>query len=394
MKKVLVFGYLPQALGGKQYTGLATGIFDLHNNIDTYSKDFQVHFAATDVNSNLIVEGTSILGWSRMRLLKHILRYPNRSLYFLYVTLKVLSYQQKAYFFKLVFLDYVIDHIKPDILHLHGSTGAMLSLGLWKRQFKVVLRLHGINGWDNSIESHLCHRDTEEFITSLHFDAVTFVTSEIQREWILRYGRFTGTMRTVLNGFDRKKFQPPSCRVKKKYDLITFSGISERKGQARVLEAINRLKLSGTNLSYLIIGDGNKGYVDGLKTFADKNDLNVTFIGYISQHSLLKYIHLSRYFILPSTTEGFGKVFIESIASGTPIIIPSGLPLEREKGVLNSLSTIRLRSSSIESISESLSAIDFSTDTNPFEISGTVRHLNWRDIAMEYSVLYHDILKI
>ena len=69
--KVLAFGYVPKWKGGKQLTGLATGIFDLHNAINDLDNDIRVTLAATDIHlSETKIDSTSVLGWNKRILLK------------------------------------------------------------------------------------------------------------------------------------------------------------------------------------------------------------------------------------------------------------------------------------------------------------------------------------
>ena len=41
-KKILALGYTPKDKGGKQTTGLATGIFDLHDAVNALNCDFKI----------------------------------------------------------------------------------------------------------------------------------------------------------------------------------------------------------------------------------------------------------------------------------------------------------------------------------------------------------------
>lgn len=66
MKKILALGYLPKWRGGRQSTGLATGLFDLHDAVNEVSSDYEVTIAATDVfKKHFKSAHTSILGWTK-----------------------------------------------------------------------------------------------------------------------------------------------------------------------------------------------------------------------------------------------------------------------------------------------------------------------------------------
>jgi len=133
--------------------------------------------------------------------------------------------------------------------------------------------------------------------------------------------------------------------------------------------------------------------LNSIKKFAADNKLNVTFIDYLPQEKLIKYLHLSKFFILPSITEGFGKVYIESIGAGVPVIIPQHLPLTKEKSVLNKENTVIIFDYSVESIEEGLKKI-FSSKLiySDQKVSSTIKSLQWKNLAKQYIELYKSIL--
>jgi glycosyltransferase involved in cell wall biosynthesis len=396
-KTILAFGYIPKSKGGKQLTGLATGIFDLHNTVNLLNTEFKVIIAATDIHQKKInIENTEVIGWNKFILIGHILKHPLRCFYFLFKTLQVQKFRPKNYLFKFIFLDYAIELTKPDAIHFHGNSGALLSTGLWKKSQKKILRLHGINGFDPSIPFYKLQRKLEKFVTGLHFEKVTFVAKGIRDEWEEKFGSFNCEMTTVLNGYDPNVFAPKketeSWLNGKQYDLITFSGVSERKGQIRVVEAINNLKNEGIELSYLIIGYGDKNHLEDIKKFVQLHNLNVSFIDYLTQKEIVFYLHQSKYFILPSITEGFGKVYIESIGAGIPVIIPKHLPLAKEPKILSEINSLFIDGTSTESITKGLREIYKKEKLNSnMVISNSVKTLQWGNLATEYLKIYKSI---
>jgi glycosyltransferase involved in cell wall biosynthesis len=295
---------------------------------------------------------------------------------------------------KLIFIDYAIEITKPDLIHFHGTTGALFSTGLWNKKLKKVLRMHGINGYNPSIPFFKLHEKIEKYITGLSFEKVTFVAVSICEEWKEKFGSFQCEMIPILNGYNQNLFHTlKSTESKaKKFDLITFSGVSENKGQSRVIEAICNLKRQKLDLSYLVIGSGEKEYLNSIKKFVTENKLNVTFIDYLPQEELIKYLQHSKFFILPSITEGFGKVYVESIGAGVPVIIPQHLPLTKEKGVLNEENAVLITDYSVESIEEGLKKI-FSSDIiySNIKVSSSVEALQWKNLAKEYLEIYEHI---
>lgn len=391
MDKILAFGYIPREKGGRQTTGLATGIFDLHDSINKINSEYKVIIAATDIfEQEIKINNTEVIGWSIKNIFTHFISYPIRSLWFIFIGLTYIKFWPLVpllkTIIKLIFLDYAITKVNPIAIHLHGSSGAILSKGLWKRNLKIILRIHGINGFDYSIPKNNIHRRLEKHITIFRFDLVTFVTSNIMNEWIEKYGRFNCKVISILNGFDDETFCLPKNKITEKtIDLITFSGVSERKGQDRVIKSLIRLKKEGKELSYIIIGDGSKSFIEKLQYLITNNNLNVKIIEYLPQKEITKYLYSSKFFILPSITEGFGKVYIESLACGVPIIIPKHLPLAKESNLLNEKNSVLINDYSESSIYTELRKLFITEYTfSAVEIGKSVEFLSWSIIAKSY----------
>jgi len=116
----------------------------------------------------------------------------------------------------------------------------------------------------------------------------------------------------------------PASAIKPSSDISTFkllflSRIEEKKGLDILLNALPFL-----NIPYhlTIAGDGDIDYIDQLKNIAANNSssANITWIGFQneSKFDVFRNHHL---LVLPSYDENFGNVIIESLSSGTPVLI-------------------------------------------------------------------------
>ena len=107
--------------------------------------------------------------------------------------------------------------------------------------------------------------------------------------------------------------------------LFTLSRLrsDERyKGYDKVIEAMALLKLKYPGIKYLLAGSydaGEKAWIDRLIRQYDVQD-NVVLPGYIEEKELQGHFALSDIYIMPSTGEGFGIVFIEAMYYGLPVI--------------------------------------------------------------------------
>ena len=396
MKKVLALGYIPKWRGGEQLTGLATGLFDLHNAVNQVSNEYRVVIAATDIyETEKQIDSTVVIGWSRSILIKHSLKYCYRLLLFFIKAITISSKYSNIHFFdtfiKMVFLDYAIEREKPDIIHLHGATYALYIKAIWRKKIPVVLRLHGLNGSDCTIPFYDQFARIEKDIVQLPFSLVTFVTSKICAEWQEKYGRFHCPMVPILNGFNSEVFYIPEVTQEKKYNLITIAGISERKGQGRVIEALKRLRDStGVNLSYLVVGQGDMEYVKKIKQFVKEYLLDVHFLDYCPQIELNHLLWKSSFFIQPSASEGFGKSYIEAIAAGVPCILPKTLPIAQEPNILSEINSVFTEDEGVESIFSLLSQLN-SYSFDSYSVSNSISHLKWTSIAKDYIQLYNSL---
>lgn len=105
--------------------------------------------------------------------------------------------------------------------------------------------------------------------------------------------------------------------------LLTVSRLSREdayKGHARVLNAMPAVLRAVPNAVYVIVGDGN-GRAD-LEALVDRMGLrsNVRFLGRLDDESLVALYRSSQLFVMPSTKEGFGIVFVEAARCGIPVI--------------------------------------------------------------------------
>ena len=103
------------------------------------------------------------------------------------------------------------------------------------------------------------------------------------------------------------------------FKLIFLSRIEEKKGLDVLINALSFLTFPFT---LTIAGDGDRDYVDGLKTLVKNNghEQSVNWLGFQNENKfeLLKDHHL---LVLPSYDENFGNVVIESLSQGTAVLL-------------------------------------------------------------------------
>jgi glycosyltransferase involved in cell wall biosynthesis len=184
--------------------------------------------------------------------------------------------------------------------------------------------LHGIEAW--RIRSHVRLRGMQEADKLL-------AVSQFTRDHVVRESQVRPERISVFpNTFDAARFAPGPKpeRLMQKYGLrpdqpvlLTVSrlALSERyKGHWQVLISLKRILQQIPNAHYLVVGTGDE--ISHLRAGVRMLGLerHVTFAGFVSTEDLPDHYRLCDAFVMPSTKEGFGIVFLEAAACGKPVI--------------------------------------------------------------------------
>ncbi len=100
--------------------------------------------------------------------------------------------------------------------------------------------------------------------------------------------------------------------------LITVGRLSVEKGQLRLLKILNKIRKSGYDFLYIIVGDGVQKIE--IEEYIKKNNLenNILMIGFTANP--YKYMTVSDVYICPSYTEALSTTCIESLLLNIPVI--------------------------------------------------------------------------
>jgi glycosyltransferase involved in cell wall biosynthesis len=92
------------------------------------------------------------------------------------------------------------------------------------------------------------------------------------------------------------------------------------KGCDRILEALHDVCIACGPVRYIIVGTGPDRF--RLEKLAEKFDVRnaVTFAGFVPDDELAAHYRLADVYAMPSTGEGFGIVYLEAMACGTPVL--------------------------------------------------------------------------
>lgn len=199
----------------------------------------------------------------------------------------------------------LIELEKADVYNPHDwSSGALFLFGKLKK-FPYILTSHGFIG--DYVNPPLFAKLMEKLI---------FKFTKAPIKCVQKFSKNTNylgedNVKYLPNGVDSDFFVPSKNNTFGEYALFVGS-LDARKNIRRVCEAFSKNKL---NLKIVGSGPLEKELKKRYSKFK-----NVEFVGRKEGGALIKLFQWCKFFILPSTAEGFGLVWIEAQSCGKPII--------------------------------------------------------------------------
>lgn len=187
---------------------------------------------------------------------------------------------------------------------------------------ELVIQLHGIEIWTPPTQSQL---------RALEAASLVLCVSRYTRSQVLKHAyipphRVRVQANTYANDFTpgdraaaRRLFDIPDGA----FCILSIGRLDSReryKGQDRVIAALPKLRARCPSVVYLVSGEGDD--LQRLKALAQEKGVNdrVRFLGHVQREFLPDLYRAADLFALPSTGEGFGIVFLEAMACGTPAL--------------------------------------------------------------------------
>jgi len=228
---------------------------------------------------------------------------------------------------KMKFLIYSIAHIikaKPDILicgHIHFSPICFLAKKIFKTRYIIIT--HGVEAWNihSSLEKMaLCYADTIISVSSFTKNRIGEQIPQTRNKTVILPNSVSGKM-----FYPKPKSQQLIAKhgLKKERIILTVARLdaSEKyKNHDKIIMSLPYVLKKMPNLKYLIVGKGDD--TERIKSLVHSLALDdyVLLTGGVPHDELIDYYNLADIFVMPSTGEGFGIVFIEALACGKPVI--------------------------------------------------------------------------
>ena len=204
---------------------------------------------------------------------------------------------------------------KIGVIHAHGLIAGFASV-VWAKVFakRVVVSTHSTYGFPKRglyrwFASWIIKR--ADFSSGLSEKAKKEILSlGVDRK---KVGKFTYWV--DLNHFKKIRNAKEKINMADKFIVFTASRLIPEKGIGELLKAASLWD----KRIYLIVS--SDGPLKSLVEDYESKYTNIKYVGRLSQDELALYYSASDLLIIPSThEEGFGRVIIESLACGTPVI--------------------------------------------------------------------------
>ncbi|NPB03436.1 MAG: glycosyltransferase family 4 protein [Thermotogae bacterium] len=156
----------------------------------------------------------------------------------------------------------------------------------------------------------------ERLIPYFYKDWPFVVVSESTKEELVRLGVPESNVKVIYNGIDTVFFHP-----REKYVQPTVLYINRFRRYKRpdlAVEIFARIKKRMPEVRFLMAGKGP--YLEKVRSLSHKLNVEVDFLGFISEKEKSEVLARSWVVLNTSSKEGWGLVNMEAFASGTPVV--------------------------------------------------------------------------
>jgi len=398
---VLGFAHLPVDAGGRQTSGLSYAAYAIAEGLSKSTQELEYLLCCTDVKGSLrspleLQSGVKVVGWSVLGLLAFFTLNPALSLWLaLRAGEYCLRYRHERnpirVFAKMLLFAAAIRHHHPDILHIHDAPRTLLLARIPGARRKLwVTTVHLVIGFDRNRPRSCRKIERDALRVGQHF---VFVSEGTRNQLVSGYGWVPKHTATVItNGVDLARFvmlDRAKCRDRlhlpvDKIVFLTVGSLSARKGQERILASFAGLPEEvRSKLCCVFVGKE----VSRLSAIVPAATLEVHAHEHVPAERLVEFYNAADYHLSASSSEGFGMVMTESLACGTPIVVPSTCDIVEEDVVMDGKNAIVYPAPTEEAIREAvLRAMEARFDRAA--VRRTVAGMAWSSVSAVYEKLF------
>lgn len=310
---LIMIGAIPQYLGSKNKGGAAMVLWNsakaIRKNTDI---DFEIFAIGKYWKKYKIIDGIRINGLS----IGDIIYLP-KAIHYVIQNIKYFKKYNLFIITRLLYAFYVATIITNRYdafnIHIHHITNQLsLAFKLINPKINIVLTIHSyknlISENSNKVNKTVLRNINRQILLADH---VTIV-SESEKEKGINLGIINRKkIKVIYNGI---KFYPFESLMNRKFDICFVGSISRQKGAKVLLKSICEIHDHVKNIVW--IGEGPLK-----REIHNESKLPQSlFTGQINTKLLYNYLSESALMVLPSFSESFGLVYIESLFNKTPVI--------------------------------------------------------------------------
>ncbi len=165
----------------------------------------------------------------------------------------------------------------------------------------------------DAVHARINRRKDEEIAQADHILTV----SELARQSYLAAGVPADRVTSVPMGATLKDFAPSPKPVQE--DVFTFLFVGQagpRKGMDLLLQAARQLSDNGLDFNVQVAGGIDASMQDAINEASA-----VQALGYLGRPALVEALQAADCLVLPSRHDSFGRVVVEALATGTPVLV-------------------------------------------------------------------------
>lgn len=315
---ILMVGSLPSFLGSRNYGGVAQVVWSLSKSYAQRGIDFALGANSRYYGGDKKVDGVPIYGahlniWDILKTFKLI----NNNLE--YFSKKPLRYKLHL-IYSLFFLNQLNNRIKFKIIHTHDVINQIpLAAYLLRLNIPVVATIHSYNDVIKQSAENVQKQISKDH--SLQLENVKFlvhVSKSVKNQSQLLGINWNCEDKVIYNSANAyiSEINKYPDIISKDNQICFVGSFIKGKGINRLLSAIK--ELNGEIDKVLFIGRGN--LKRNIRKYTSELRIQVDIYGTLSPDEVAEQMTASSVFVMPSISESFGLVYIESLLCGTPVI--------------------------------------------------------------------------
>lgn len=205
----------------------------------------------------------------------------------------------------------------PDVIHAH-ALGISSGVGAWLKKrlgVPLVVTTHGETECEDIWKDRSYLKRAAE-----QADAVAAVSSMLRK--VVEQSGASVPTKVILNGFHVQNISEE--KEKAPFSIVQVGSLIESKKVDVTIRAFAELRKRHPESVLELVGGGNE--MERLQALSRELDVSdaVRFLGFLPNSEALEKMANARFFVMVSSPEGFGIVYLEAMASGCVTIGTEG----------------------------------------------------------------------